>query len=592
MNETIKSDLERKACEEVDKAFKRNKQYWQSDHDRQHRLFNMVMQAPVPEKPAVKGRSNIKTGISWMIHQLIFSILKNSLLTLSKNVKIEPTKLRKIIFWLDEMQDYLDRLISDPTWPVHGNLRHGLFDLISHGTTVLRPYYRDDLRPVWDGENEMETLIYSGPDMPYIASWDSYPTAGATCLDECHEVIFYEYYYPHELRALERAGQMYNVEKLLEYYKEPSWLSSGQSENKDPRQQRGQDDLATDLSGRIGVLVYWGYFPYYEDVGYTDAEGQDQSKKEHECLIIKSADKNILLHFDRNPHYHQNKAAIFAKYFNVPGMFWGESVFGILEKMLVHQEDWFNIIQDSANVEVYRDRVFTDAIPAEQRKQKGVGRDYVVQADLYEKLNGNVMKYIERGNSILPDTYDQLKNIDRIIQEVGGIMDFLRASGSDVPKTATEISQLAASLNVRFEQTAMEIGDNLLVPAIAWAVSLLSGQDANDEYIAQQTGTPVNPFKQFSPMMPNPAYRIKLEGSLRAVQSTAMREELTALIEQAKTIPPGPDENGQPVQINLMRMFLDELKLSRLKDTDDYKLPFTPPPVAPGMTAGVEGGQV
>lgn len=578
MSEFVLSSLEERACKEVNTAFERNSTYWKPDHDRQHRLFNMILGAPIPEKPDVEGRSNIKTGITWMVHQLIFSILKNSLLTLAKNIRLEKTMARKVIFWLEEMQEYLDRLVSDVEWPVHKNLRYGLFDLISHGTSVLRPYYRDDLRPTWDGENEAEVLNYSGPDLPYIASWDVHPTAGATSLEECHEVIFDEWYYPHELRALERAGKLKNVDAALEGYQAPSSYGKSESETNEPREQHSK--IATDTSGRIRVLIYWGLFTFYEKNEHVGDNSKDRSKKEVECLIIKPEDKNIIMHLERNPYFHQNKEAIFAKYFDIPGLFWGESIFGIIERLFIHQEDWFNIIQDSANSEVYRDRVFSDAIDAAQRKQKGVGRDYVVDKDLYEKLGGNVMKYIDRGSAILPDTYDQRNYIDRIIQEVSGIMDFLRASGSDVEKTATEIQILAASLNVRFEQTAMEVGGSLLVPAVAWACSLLSSEDANDEFIAKQMGTPLNPFKQFSPMMPNPAYRIKLEGSLRAVQSVAMQKELRDLIDQAKDIPPGPDENGEIVTINPMRMFLEQIKLSKLSDTDDFKMPWTPP-VAP-----------
>jgi hypothetical protein len=587
--EKVLTPIEETACETIRKAFERNREYWREDHKRQHRLFDMIMSAPIPEKPQIKNRSNVRTGVSWMIHQLIFSILRNSLLTLQKNVRLEPTKTRKLILWLEEMQAYLDRLINDQTWPVHNNLRNALFDLVSHGTGVLRPYYRDDLKSVWDGENEMQVLDYSGPDMPYIASWDTYPTAGATSVEECHEIIFYEYYYPHELREFERAGKMRNVDELLKNYKEPSWLSKSESDNKEPREQHDEKSLRTDTSGRIGVLVYWGLFPLYENEEYIGPDGEDLSKKEVECLMIKSVDRDLLLYFERNPYYHQKKESIFAKYFNIPGLFWGESIFGILQKMLLHQEDWFNIIQDSANWEVYRDRVMSDAIPPEQRKQKGVGRDYVVDAATYEKMGGKVMHYLERGNAVLPDTYAQLENIDRIIQQVGGIMDFLRATASKVPKTATEIEELAASLNVRFEQTAMEVGGSLLIPAISWAVSLLSSDFANDEFIGEQMGVEVfgkylNPFKQFSPRLPNPAYRIKLEGSLRAVQNIALQNQLRNLIEQAKDIPPGPDENGEVVTINRLQMFLDELKLSKLPETDRYKLPWVPPiaPEGPG----------
>ena len=590
------SDFERKACRYVDKTFEINEQYWKKDHEKQHRLFDMILQAPVKDKPDIAGRSNIKTGVSWMIHQLIFSILKNSLLTLPQNVRIDPTITGKVILWLEEMQEYLDRLVNDEEWPVHGNLRQSLFDLISHGTSVLRPYYRNDLRMAWDGENDIETLAYSGPDLPYISSWDTYPTAGATHPNQLHEVIFYEYYYPHELRELEREGRMQNVDALLEDYdfEGPEAYSTGETETNEPREQHSE--LNVDSSGRIGVLVYWGLYPLYEGDEYIGEDGKDRSKVEVECLIIKARDKEIPLFIDRNPYFHQQKEVIFAKYFNIPGLFWGESVFGVMERMLVHQEDWFNIIQDSANSEVYRDRVFSDAIPAEQRKQKGVGRDYVVDKDLYEKMGGNVMKYIDRGMAILPDTYDQRNHIDRVIQEVGGIMDFLNAAGSETPKTATEVNKLAASLNIRFEQTAMEVGSSLLVPALAWACSLLSSDEANDEFIGEQIGSeimgqPINPFKQFDSMMPNSRYRIKLEGTIRSVQNSTLQRELQQLIEQGKDIGPGPNENGEVVIPNITQMYFDAIKLTKLPDPNKYEMPWTPPVGPDGEPIEDEGAR-
>ena len=590
------TNVERRAMKQVEDAFERNKTYWQPDHDRQHRLFNMILNAENPDKPDVEGRSNIKTGISWMVHQVIFSVLKNSLLTLVKNIRLEATKARKIIFWLDQMQDYLDRLVGDEEFPIYKNLRAGLFDLISHGTAVLRPYYRDDLRMAFDGENDIEVLNYSGPDLPYIASWDTYPTAGATSFDEAHEVIFYEWYYPHELRALERAGKMKNVDEALRSLSpDPSdFIGDGSDDSGGPREQHSE--VATDSSGRIGVLVYWGLFSLYEDEDYVGEDGKDRSKHEVETIIIRPVDKAIPLFMGRNPYFSQKKEIVAAKYFDIPGMIWGEAIFGIIEKMFVHQEDWFNIIQDGANAEVYRDRVMSSAVDATQRAQKGVGRDYVVDKEVYKDLNGNVVKYLERGPSILPDAYGQRDYIDNIIQQVAGIFEFLKAASDDVEKTATEIRAMAASLGIRFEQTAMDIGGSLLVQSVAWMMSLLASDGANDEFIARNTGTPLNPFKQFSPMMPNPAYRIKIDGSMRAIQNVALQNELRDLIEQAKTIPPGVDENGEVVQLNIMRMFLDEIKLSKLKDTDDYKQPWAPPTIAPDGTeiqapVGAEGGQ-
>lgn len=79
---------------------------------------------------------------------------------------------------------------------------------------------------------------------------------------------------------------------------------------------------------------------------------------------------------------------------------------------------------------------------------------------------------------------------------------------------------------------------------------------------------------------------------MRAIQNAALQRELSELIEQAKTVPPGPDENGQMVQLDIMLMFLDRIKLSKLPDTEKYKIPWVPPPIAlmgPEGQPGAEG---
>jgi len=577
------SDTEKLAVTSVDNAYNRNKLFWNDTHERQRRLYKMVVGGTDPAKEVGDGRANIKTGIPFMIHQIMKAILKNALFVQSGNVNFIPTKLREVIFGKEEMEEYLDFLIMDEFLPLRKNLEYGLSDLISHGTSCLRPSFLEDVRTAFDGENDLEVLVYSGPTFTNHASWDTYPTAGATSTDALHEVIFVENMYPHQLREWEKQGWIENVDALLEGYREPSHaVHSDPDEHFDPRVKKA--DINVDAFGRIDILIYWGLFPIYNGSKYVDDNGKDRSKDEFESLIIKPVNKDMILGMHRNPYFHQHKEVVFGKYFDLPGQLWGESIFGMMERLLVHQEDWFNIIQDAANNDVAPDIAMPDNIDSAEAKQQGPARVYNVDAQ--DLVEGKVPTFLKRPNSVLPDTYEQRNFVGRLVQEVSGIMDFLRGVEGNVAKTATEIEKLSQSINVRFEEAGLAVQGNYMLPAISWMVSMLS-QYSDDDYVKAYTGLEINPFKQFDPMMPNMAYRVKLEGSIRAIKNIGLQNQLRSYIEIGQKLQPMPDENGELTVPNTVMMFFDMVKMSGLRDTDQYKLTVPPLPVDPGAEGAV-----
>lgn len=561
--------LEDLAAQYVDQTYLRNMNYWDADHDRMRKLYMMVLGSPDPDKPDVEGRANIKTGISFLIHQLLYTTLKNALFNSETNMKLEPSALRKMIFSQEEMEGYVNNLFVDDQLPVAEVMRDGLWDLISHGTTVLRPYFENDVRTVWDGQKYWDMTAFQGPAFVNHPAWDTFPTAGCQADKDLHEVIFLESTYPHTLREWEDKGWVSGVDEFLKGHVSPNYGygQGGKPEIKDPR--RKKSDLYTDNTGRIDLLVYWGLFPLWKFEDYIGASGGDLSEDEVPTLIIKGRGKRRnILKIGPNFYYHQMIEAIFARYFKIPGLFWGESIFGIMHKMLTHQEDWNNLIQDGANAEIFRDMVIPASIDPTQRKQKGVGRVYVVTDDNFK--NKLFPQYIERGPSTLPSTYERLNYIDRVIEEVAGVMDFVRGMEGDVSKTATEIEELASRINVRFEQTALDIQANFLQPVAAWCMAIMS-QFSDDEYVKENMELPINPFKQFSPMMPNAAYRIKMEGAIRAIRNMGMLNQFRALIEQGKSLKPMPDGEGNMVMPNLMEMFFDEFRMAGFKDVEKYE---------------------
>lgn len=562
--------LEDLAAQKVDDAFLRNMNYWDADHDRMRKLFMMITGSPDPDKPDVEGRANIKTGISFLIHQLLYTTLKNALFNSETNMKLEPSALRGVIFAQEEMESYVNNLLVDDQLPVAEVMRDGLWDLISHGTAVLRPYFENDVRTVWDGQKYWDVTASQGAAFVTHPAWDTFPTAGCKADKELHEVIFLESVYPHVLREWEDKGWVSGVDAFLKDHV-PSSYSYGQGgKAKIKTPPRKASDLYTDNTGRIDLLIYWGLFPLWKFEKYIGASGKDLSQDEVPTLIIKGRGKRKnILKVGPNFYYNQNIEAIFARYFKIPGMFWGESIFGIMHKMLTHQEDWNNLIQDAANKEIFRDTVMPKGLDQTQMKQKGVGRVYVVSDDAFDK--GRYPKEIERGPATLPDTYERLNYIDRVIEEVAGVMDFVRGMEGSTTKTAREVDELASRINVRFEQTALDIQANFLQPVAAWCMAIMS-QFSDDEYVKENMDLPINPFKQLSPMMPNPAYRIKMEGAIRAIRNMGMLNQFRALIEQGKSLQPMPDGEGNMVMPNLMEMFFDEFKMAGFKDVEKYEL--------------------
>jgi hypothetical protein len=586
LSEFYQDELDRQACKVVSEAYTRDEQWWKEDHEHQELLWKIVMGKPLDGKEVIPGRSDIQTGVPYMIKQVIYVMLKSVLLDVSENIKLDPTTHRKIILAVEELQQDLDNMIADDQSIIKRNLSRGLDDLIVTGNCVQRPYFEHMTRIAHDGENDIEVLAYDGAAFKPFPSWDVFPAAGATSTDdELHHVIFLERLFPHELREWERQGFIENVDEFLKGSDStpPDPGADNTHDPKNPREPVKDENL--DSSGRYPILIYWGKFPLYQSEEYIGLDGKDRSKDEVECVIIKPLKRDIILAKYRNPHYHQQKAAIFGKYFDVPGVFWSESVFGVLYKMLIHQKDLFNLIQDGANAEIYPDLIMPTNIDEAQAKQTGAGKKYDVEPD--DLAEGKIPQYIARPNSILPTLYEQRTYVDRQIQEVSGIIDMLRGVADSQNKTATEIEELSKSISQRFEQTAIDIQNTYMIPVAQWIMALMS-QYSDDKVVMERTGLPFNPYKQFDAMIPNDGYRISMEGSKKAVRNIMLQKALHNFIEQAKTIPPMPDENGNIVQANVLRMFFDAMKMSGLKDTEKYKMAPMPIMQNEGVPANAE----
>jgi len=394
-----------------------------------------------------------------------------------------------------------------------------------------------------------------------------------------HEVIFKSKMTVAELRDWEKQGLISGVDDVVTQLKNDDKLGTGSSRKSELRSSPESGKNREDENTQIDILISYTLFPLYKGDKYIDNQGQDRSKDEVECIMIKAKNADKMLLLDRNPFACQEKAFILAGFHFIPGEFWPISVFEITEKLLQHYEDIFNLIQDGANKYIYPKEIYPDTgIDPALLSQDGVGIKIPVPNDMIR--DGVIPQYMQIPNSVLADMYSQRDNVNELIQEVTAITDFVRGVTPQGDKpTATQIREMSQRVSTRFQQSAIRIEASLMKPIWEWLMVMMS-EFSDDEQVAKEMGLAENPFKQLYPVMPNPAYKIKLTGALRAAESLSNQAKLTELIELSKDLEPmpDPDDPDKLIILNTTAMVVDKAKMSGLPDVDKYKLPIPVPP--------------
>ena len=573
------SELELLAIKTVEEEFSLNKQFHSTFHERQRRYYNLVLNKVDEDLVVEEGRSDIKTGVPHMLHEIPHSVLKDALTSGVNVCKIKSPKSNGDLLYEAEIDDYLHHLFTDENIDIKSVVDDAIWDLVATGSAVpcarwdvrhkrifkeIEPFI-DDNGKLQQGKREFDVVEGSYPTFDLRAPWDVFPSAGATSIKQCHEVIIRDEPFPHQLREWERQGMVQNIDDLLELVKANKAGVTVKENREDGDSGRAAD------TGKIEILIYWGLFPLYKYKEYIGDDGIDRSKDEVQCLIIKAKDYPIILHIGRNPFDCQEIPVFIGKYFRIPGQIWGEGIFSIGEKMLVHQERWFNLMQDCANAEIHRDIVIPDNVDEGEAAGSGVEKRYHVTEEAF--IEGAYPKYLDRGPSILPEVYGQRDYLDRMIQEVTGVVDFVRGVQIGPEKTATEVMETSEKINARFKQRALTVESTLLSPIFNWLINMVI-QFGDDDEIKEYTGLEVNPFDQFDAMMPNKKYRVKLDGAIRAAENMANRQTIQLLLTLAANIQePMPDENGMMFKMNLQMLLYDLGKMSPLTDPNRYKLP-------------------
>ena len=595
MSKTYESltPIEALASKTLDTAFEANEKYWRKAHKKQKRLYKTVRN--IHKKTGQKTssynrtyggtktksrRSNIQIGTMWMLHNTAYSIVSQALIESDELMELEARRGVKNIFYLKEMGDYVEDLFSDDIPDIKSSAIKALWDLLATGPGVLVASWQTILKRIIQRDDkggivDAEVNLGSFPHFDNFSPWDVFPTAGSVSPDSVHEYVFQSRMTIAELRDWERQGLISNLDAVIEALKKDEKLPDD-SDAETPRSGAGSNK--EDVNNQIEILTSYSLFPFYNFDKYIDNEGKDRSKDEVECIMIKAKNADPMLLLDRNPFSCQEKPVIIAGFYFIPGEFWPITVFEIAEKIIQHYEDIFNLVQDGANNDIYPDQLIPNRGIDEAEVTGGPGRRIHMDPDLMAA--GIIPQFMKRPNSILGEMYNQRDFVDQLIQEVTAIVDFIKGMVPEGTKrTATETMEIAQRVNTRFQQTAIRIEASLMKPLWNWIIVMLS-EFSDDEQIMQEMGTEINPFKQFQSVIPNPDYRIKLTGALRAAESQANQARLTNLIEISKDAQPmpDPDSDGKLVIPNTTMMIFDLAKMQGLPDVDKYKLIVPPPP--------------
>ncbi len=596
--------LEQLAANTVNKAYTDNKLGWRNTHDKFRRLYNFVrMNQPQKGQTVLPNRSALRVGMAWMVIEIMHATTKSVLLGNAKIGELVDIADNPVNY-ADEMLAMIHKQIMDSDVGVEEKLSDALWDAIALGHTTLIPNWRRIIKRVFQdvpqavidplgriGEQmitqELEKVVYAGPEFDVVAPWNVFPTRGIKDFKEAHEVIIRIENMPlHQMRQFERDG-IFDRGKVDEFVKMVGTAEAEQDIVSSLTTVSQREKTEPDAEGTHDVLVYYGLFPLNQFGKFVDNEGIDRSKDEVQTLIIKPINYDIIFKVDRNPYYNQEQPVIAGGYFQVPGEPWFTGPIEISEDLFTHYNNWFNIIQDGANLNVYPDEIRPTNADGAQSEQDGPSQiHYATAAQI--AIGGHFKRMYPTGN-IMAGAYEQLNITQSLIQEVTGIVDLVRGMASG--KTATEIEEIADRVNIRFRERSLFMEKHILRPALNWILSLNAQFHTDTDWLMSMMAPELgfNPFSLIDPVMPNNMTRWKLTGAIRAADTIQNRRNLEHIIALSLQVPPGPDENGELKGISTMALLIDLIKLSDLPDSEKYIVPadqLPPPELAPSLQGG------
>jgi hypothetical protein len=594
MPEYKPTPLEKKASEDIKKYFEASSKYWRSRHDVQKRLWARYLNQKMQEKDS--EFSNVQTGRLWYICDVVDSILSDSLLDRKPYGKIRAEDVENFPGSQDINQvngwQQQQRNIKSPS-------RDSMLHSVVTGTGVKLvgwEYYIQEFRDVVDktlkmvnpadpanvieiptGEKQetMRQTIVDRLSCIRVDEWLTFPPAGGVNPQVDPYCMFLVKYNRKQLRELEENGFIKNVDYIDEgsYGAKQNDEEIGDLYIDRGKKQEQHKNLDKDS---LWTIWYVGLYRWSEDGEVPPKEEADQP-----VIIIKTKYDDTILKFDENPY--PGVPVVRDRYSGTDDEWFGRSFTEIIEKLIKLDENMYGYVNDAALRELFRRTFVSDKMSTAQIAKWHPDQIVKVPDSM---MQAGKAPYTENPNPhLMVNMQEQRRITTEILDEISGVLDFVRGGDVEEQEKATMTTARVNFLNKRFKNRIKFYEDNGMQEFMEWQC-VLNHLYLKDDVVEQITETPawLNPFKMIQPIMPLRVFQFEFEGSTRAADNPVLAQIYKQLLDVAKGLPPGIDENGNLVQANLMTLYRQLVrKTAPDDDIDDYFMP------ALGMGMGMPG---
>ena len=603
------SPAEAAAIQHITKAFDSSKRYWSERHSVQKRLW--VRFKNVALRVKATGYTNLQTGLFYYLVDIIYSVLKDALLSQRPFGKVtavgnEDFSGKEAIDHVHVWQNNQADLIS-----AHED---SLLYSVATGTGVKIPGW--EYKTVEYTDREERTIKLVNPLNPQgepielptgeyeevqkqeqidriscisIPPWRFFPTAGAASLKSAREKMYLVPLSRKELSEMEKDGYIQNLDKVESAAYGNALLGETYLDEYPLKRAKRETENTEDDKDTLWVIYYYGLFPLFnfkENVRDEDAISPDDVK----VLMIKPLDDSVILKMEQNTL--PDDPCVIDKYNGAEDEIFGTSCMEIVEQLIVHYEDVFGYAQDAATREVFRTLIAPKSLDQSQLTPRRPDAIATMPDAFFEQ--GKKPFYLEQGTTILTNLLEQRRETRQFIDEVTSVLEFLRGGTEQADETATKTAERARYLNKRFKSRIEYYEQRGIRGWMHWQ-AVLNHRFLDDEVVAQIAGIAPweNPFKQIIPLIPMISHDFIFEGSAKAADDPVKAQILKDAIEMAKSIPPGPDAEGNFKAVNLLTMFEEFLqKVNVSQDLEKFFINLDPEQMAlmQALQGGGQGG--
>lgn len=576
--------LEALAVEHIKKCFEASSASWSEKHTLQKRLWSRYLNEALETKDI--SYTSAQLGRMWYICDVVHSIIGESLLTERPYGKIVgegnedfagAQAINDVNKW-QQGQKYIKIAHSDSLlhsivtgtgikilgWEYYNRPYLDKIDKLMQLPNPMNPAEPIEI-PTGEKELTVKNKIIDQIACMNIPAWRTFPPVGGTSPLRDPYLMFLMPFNKHQLKELESTGFIKNVDFIdpASYGTKPD----------DPdvsdfyiEMAKKEGDSARANKNICWLIFYFGLHKYSDDGSVPDEKAKEES-----CFIIKTKYGDTCLKFNRNPY--PGIPVTRDKYSGTDDEWYGRSFTEIIEKMVKLDEDMFGYVQDAAKREVFRRTFKPASMDDGQLARWGPDQLISVPDALFQQGKLPITDNLQP--QAMPNMQEQRRINTEIIDEISGVLDFVRGGDIDEAEKATMTTARVNFLSKRFKNRMVYYEDHGLHEWLEWQV-ILNHMFLPDETVEKISGYPawLNPFKLIEPVLPMQTFDFSFEGATKAADNPVQAQIYKSMIDVAAGIGPGIDEQGRMVQPNLMALFRQFVKkMAPDEDIDEFFMP-------------------